>query len=111
MDRAALAAYCIAWAELVATTKILNEDGRILDEPMQNSRGEVIGTKKRSHPANRLMSDASARVKAYLSEFGLTPAARQRLGDGGSGEAAGRPGNKVLEIRDRVREIRNGGAG
>lgn len=108
VDRAALAAYCFAWAELVGATAILEAEGRIVREPMQNSKGEVIGEKVKNHPANRLMSDASARVKAYLSEFGLTPAARQRLGDP-SAESAERPGNKVAAIRDRIRERRSGG--
>jgi P27 family predicted phage terminase small subunit len=110
VDRAALAAYCFAWGELVGATAILEEEGRIVREPMQNSRGEVIGEKVKNHPANRLMSDASARVKAYIVEFGLTPAARQRLGDP-TAEAADGPGNKVLAIWDRIRAHRNGGAG
>lgn len=105
VDRAALAAYCLAWAELIAATQMLDEDGRIVDEPMQNARGEIIGTRKKAHPANRLQRDAFARVKTYIVEFGLTPAARGRLGDAGA-PAEGAGGNTVLAIRDRIKTAR-----
>jgi P27 family predicted phage terminase small subunit len=38
VDRAALAAYCLAWAELVAATRLLDAEGRIITEPIQSTR-------------------------------------------------------------------------
>jgi P27 family predicted phage terminase small subunit len=78
-DRAALSAYCQAWAELVDATKALQRDGRYLSESQQNSKGEVLGEKLKPHPAIASQRDAFGRVKSFLAEFGLTPSARARL--------------------------------
>lgn len=79
VDRVSLAAYCQAAAELVECTKVLDAEGRFFTEPVQNSKGDVIGERKKAHPALAAQRDALARVKAYLAEFGLTPAARVRM--------------------------------
>jgi P27 family predicted phage terminase small subunit len=79
LDRSALAAYCQASAELVWATETLEREGRIIDAPVFNKAGELTGHAKRPHPAVKLQRDAFARVKAFLGEFGLTPATRSRL--------------------------------
>jgi P27 family predicted phage terminase small subunit len=79
IDRSALAAYCQAHAELVWATEVLEREGRIIDAPVFNKPGELTGHTKRLHPAVKLQRDAFARVKAFLGEFGLTPATRARL--------------------------------
>ena len=91
VDRAALAAYCQAHAELVDATKLLSKEGRVIDEDIIHrfkDEGEweykVIG--KQLHPAVKLQRDAFTRVKQYLGEFGLTPASRARLQGGGGDE-------------------------
>lgn len=106
-DRAALAAYCQAWAELVETTKVVELEGRVHKEPVQNARGEVIGYKLKAHPAVRLQRDAFNRVRQFLVEFGLSPAARGRVGVAGSGAGASddRP-NRLLSIVGRVQDAR-----
>lgn len=111
IDRAALAAYCLAWAELVQATKVLDAEGRVIETPIQTARGEVVGQRKQLHPAVKLQRDAFARVKSFLVEFGLSPASRKRMG--GDDEGGGEPpaGNAVLGIRDRVQERRQSGPG
>lgn len=79
VDQAALAAYCQAYAELVACTRVLETEGRFITEPVQNAKGEVLGERIKPHPAVSAQRDAFGRVKAYLAEFGLSPAARVRL--------------------------------
>jgi P27 family predicted phage terminase small subunit len=79
VDQVCLAAYCQATAELVIATRVLSEEGRFVTEVVQNSKGEIVGERKKPHPALTAQRDAMGRVKAYLSEFGLTPAARARL--------------------------------
>lgn len=79
IDRAALVAYCQAWAELVACTKILQDEGRIITEPIVDKEGDHIGDKIRAHPIVRMQRDAFARVKVFAAEFGFTPASRSRV--------------------------------
>jgi P27 family predicted phage terminase small subunit len=79
VDRTALACYCQAYAELVEATRLVDQEGRILEVPVFNKAGEQTGTTRKAHPAVRLQRDAFARVKAFLGEFGLTPASRPRV--------------------------------
>lgn len=82
VDRAALAAYCQAYAELEEATELLNKEGRIITVPIMGNVDKEwvqVGEKKVAHPANRLQRDGFARVKQFLAEFGLTPASRARL--------------------------------
>jgi P27 family predicted phage terminase small subunit len=90
VDRAALAAYCQAYAELQFATELLRKEGRVVEEAIvatakRKKKGEterlleVVGHKKKLHPAVKLQRDAFARVKAFITEFGLTPSSRARL--------------------------------
>lgn len=84
VDRAALAAYCQAYAELEEATEILNREGRIIIVPItyrdkQTGEEKISGEKRVAHPANKLQRDGFARVKQFLAEFGLTPASRAKL--------------------------------
>ncbi len=79
VDRAALAAYCQAWAELVEATQVLGREGRIVEAEVFNKAGELTGHVKKLHPAVKMQRDAFARVKAFLGEFGLSPARRVGL--------------------------------
>lgn len=108
IDRAALVIYVTAWSDLAAATKLLEAEGDILREPIQSSRGEVVGERRKLHPAVRLKREAFDRVRSMLAAFGLTPAARGvQAADGGTGPAA----NRVLSIADRVAAARlNGGS-
>jgi P27 family predicted phage terminase small subunit len=80
VDRAALTAYCQAWAELQWATETIEREGRITESEIYTRSGEPTGqTVLRTHPAVKMQRDAFARVKAYLGEFGLTPLARLRV--------------------------------
>jgi P27 family predicted phage terminase small subunit len=106
VDRAALVAYCQAWAELVIATRQIEDEGRTVTEPIQNSRGETIGEKTKAHPAVKLQRDAFSRVKSFLVEFGFSPNSRARIGgDGGLQET---PKNRLEKIRKQVEQARDG---
>lgn len=85
VDRAALAAYCQAFAEMADATRLLEKEGRIIDRLVFNRTGDVVGTVKVIHPAYKLLKEGFSRVKQFLAEFGLTPSSRVRL----KGVAAG----------------------
>jgi P27 family predicted phage terminase small subunit len=93
-DRGVLAAYCLAYADMLAARDAINRDGRFLSEPVQTSTGKLLGSRTREHPAVKLLERASGRLLKLSAELGLTPASRQRIeGDGGGPAAAG---NRVL---------------
>jgi P27 family predicted phage terminase small subunit len=64
---------------LEEATRTLDRDGRIVKLPILNAGGEVIGERMRAHPAVRMQVDAMTKIKAFLSEFGFSPASRPRL--------------------------------
>lgn len=75
VDRAALAAYCQAWAEFEMATKQLTREGRVrLGKP---------------HPAVARQKAALQAIRSFGSEFGLTPASRSRIQSGGGDGSEG----------------------
>lgn len=70
VDRAALTAYCECWSRFTAAQKLIKRDG-LLGE---NSQGIV------RHPAVAIVEAASKELRAWANEFGLTPAAENRIG-------------------------------
>jgi P27 family predicted phage terminase small subunit len=80
IDGAALAAYCEAYSELQAATRMINELGHFIDVPVfSRSSGEQTATRKEINPAINMQRQLFPIVRAYLSEFGLTPASRTRV--------------------------------
>jgi P27 family predicted phage terminase small subunit len=71
VDRAALIEYCRAWGACERAHRLLIAEGDIL----KTQTGYAY-----PHPAVAMAKSFAGIVRAYLSEFGLTPAARERLG-------------------------------
>ncbi len=71
VDRAALAAYCEAWARWREAEKKLKELGLVV----RNSK--MTGWMK--NPWLLVADKAMEQIRAFASEFGLTPAARTRI--------------------------------
>ncbi|MDP9165150.1 MAG: phage terminase small subunit P27 family, partial [Actinomycetota bacterium] len=69
-DRAALAAYCLAWDRLVGAQRELTANGSVLGS---NSQGLV------RHPAVAVIEAASRELRQWCDEFGFTPSAENRL--------------------------------
>jgi P27 family predicted phage terminase small subunit len=109
VDRGILSAYCFAVADMLAARDAVMTHGRWVSQPVQNARGEVLGSKWVEHPAVKLLADASRRIERLGAALGLTPAARDRMEGGApAGESTG-PGNRVVALRDRIQAARNGG--
>ncbi len=72
VDRAALAAYCQAWARWVQA-----------EEEMQKPEFQMVETTDKGYahvnPWFQVATQAMKQMKAFASEFGLTPASRTRI--------------------------------
>lgn len=72
VDGGALAAYCESWAVFVSAAIDIRERGVLI--PGQRGRGELV-----RNPSVQTMRDAASSMRAFATEFGLTPQARARM--------------------------------
>lgn len=86
IDGAALEAYCVAYSNMVRAAEEIKADLSV-----------VTPTKfSRPSPYVAIFNQAAALVRAFCTEFGLTPAARVRLS--GPGDSAGKgKGRNTME--------------
>lgn len=71
IDRAALALYCAAYARHIKAEKELAKSGEVVTSP----NGHLIQS-----PWLPISNKAAAIAHKFLTEFGLTPSARMRIG-------------------------------
>jgi len=81
------------WHNAIEAQKILNQEGLITVDERGLSR---------KHPANQILKENSASFKTYLTEFGLSPAARARL----TLTAASEEGDEMEELLSRAKARR-----
>ena len=55
-------------------------DGEVQRRPVQNSKGDVIGTDAHLHPGLAMLRRCGREAAEVASELGLSPAGRRRLG-------------------------------
>lgn len=82
VDRAALTAYCESWATFADATKDIHARGTIVE----GRDGNLV-----KNPSVSMQRDALGQIKAWVSEFGLTPSSRARMqlpSERGNGEDA-----------------------
>lgn len=94
IDRAALAAYCQLWARVVKLEGVVQRTGEVLTDKVvkrhygrKNEAGvaeEIVHerTKFYRSPYAIELQACYERLHSFLSEFGLTPSSRARLGVG-----------------------------
>ena len=70
VDRAALAAYCEAYAEWLLACRALTEGGYTFT----TDKGYVV-----PHPMVGIKQKALDRMRAFMTEFGMTPSSRSRI--------------------------------
>ncbi len=70
IDRASLAAYCQCWARWIEAEELVAEQGLVA----VTDKGNVI-----QHPAVGIANTALGQMRAFLTEFGMTPASRTRI--------------------------------
>lgn len=78
-DAQMLEGACWAYARAVEAELIRDRDGSIVYEKTITEDGEVIILKTKKHPAVEVGNRAWLLVRAFCSEFGLSPASRARL--------------------------------
>lgn len=78
-DAMMLEAACVSYEIMVEAYDTLGKQGHQVEEPILDSEGEQIGTKIRNHPALARLNTSQMRLRAFCSEFGLSPVSRMRL--------------------------------
>jgi len=73
-DAIALERLCYCYAEVRQLEAEIAEKGR--NQEVETNSGDVM---ERQRPAVAQLADADRRLKSYLVEFGLTPAARSKV--------------------------------
>lgn len=76
-DAMMLEGACVNYGRAVESDLILQRDGLTVEDPVIS--GERIILKIKKHPAVEVSNAAWRQVRAFCSEFGLSPVARARL--------------------------------
>lgn len=83
VDRGTLAAYCETWATFVAAQREVHEHGLVILKKVMEAETDdgmlIIYQQPAKNPAVLIARDAAAQIRAFCSEFGLSPSARTRL--------------------------------
>lgn len=77
-DAMMLEGACVAYGRAVEADLML-ASGFTVEEPIMDKEGEVVGVKIKNHPAVAVSNAAWKQLKAFCSEFGLSPVSRTRL--------------------------------
>jgi P27 family predicted phage terminase small subunit len=70
---------CRQYERAVAADLILDREGIVFTKRFVTESGEVVDLEKRKHPAVEISNRCWLIVKAFCSEFGLSPVSRTRL--------------------------------
>ncbi len=70
---------CIAYAETVACFEIIEKQGRVIPRRARDANGNFVVVGMVAHPAVRQRNQALLIMRAFCSEFGLSPISRTRL--------------------------------
>lgn len=102
-DAMMLEGACVAWAKAVEADLILARDGLIVEDSIIDKKsGERIVLKRKRNPADHISNSAWRQVRAFCSEFGLSPTSRTRLSVGKRDTAE----MEIAELLSRPREPR-----
>ena len=74
LDGAALAAYCESWSLFVRASIAVRDEGATVEQRFANGSTRTV-----PHPAVSILLKASAQLRSWCAEFGLTPSAEMRL--------------------------------
>lgn len=79
-DRAALAAYCQAWARWQEAEEALAAAGSLTcEEPVLNRQGELVGYKIKTRPEVAIAQKYAHLMLAAAGRFGLDPSSRTKI--------------------------------
>ena len=77
-DALSLEGGCLAYQAAIGAEEVLTIEGPTVEEPIVR-KGVVVGSARRSHPANRIRNAAWARFQSFCDRFGLSPKARESI--------------------------------
>jgi P27 family predicted phage terminase small subunit len=79
-DAQMLEGACVNYSRAVDADIIVNKQGLMVEESVIHpDSGEVIILKIKAHPAIAVSNNAWRQLRAFCSEFGLSPVSRTRL--------------------------------
>ena len=78
-DRPMLEGACIAYAEAIACFQLVEKQGRVIPRRARDAAGNWVVVGMVAHPAVRQRNQALLIMRAFCSEFGLSPISRTRL--------------------------------
>lgn len=78
-DAMMLEGACVMYARAVDADLMIAKHGSIIAQPILDKEGHKVGTKIRNHPALAVSNASWKQVRAFCSEFGLSPSSRTRL--------------------------------
>jgi P27 family predicted phage terminase small subunit len=78
-DGAEFAGFCQSYADWLDAQALIAEYGQLVKEPIVNRAGDVVGNRLKKNPACTIASDMKKAMRAFASDFGLSPAARTRV--------------------------------
>lgn len=99
-DAMMLEGACVNYARAVQADLILTRHGLVVAQPIVNAKGKQIGLKMKNHPAVSVSNAAWKQVRAFCSEFGLSPVSRTRL----TLEKKDNSAEELMELLNRPRE-------
>ena len=79
LDRAAFAGYCQSYAKWKAAEGFIKKNGMTYEIPKRDKEGKVISTYIAVFPEVYIARQCLNQIKAFASEFGLTPSSRGRI--------------------------------
>jgi P27 family predicted phage terminase small subunit len=83
VDAAALASYCEMYETFVRATEDVHDRGLVVENKSVKKDG-TESTWYTANPAVAVQRNAQAAIRAWCSEFGLTPAAENKVSKGSS---------------------------
>lgn len=90
-DTEAFATWCDAAARRRHAAKMLDEQGEVIDAPVHNKDGDIVGWQQKRNQWSYVWKDANDAIQRFGARFGLTPSDRAQLdvgGEAGRDEAA-----------------------
>jgi len=75
----AFVCYCNLIQQKVHADMDITERGVILELPITNKEGDVVGTKTVKNPSVKVSNDCARLIRSFLGEFGCTPSTLARV--------------------------------
>ncbi|MEC3674316.1 phage terminase small subunit P27 family [Bacillus velezensis] len=78
-DISMLAAYCNAYSQYISISKVIEEDGIMVNTEGEDEEGNPIKLIGEEHPLLKRQKNYYDQMKSAANDFGLTPSARAKL--------------------------------